>query len=603
MRICGDDSMAAEASQLTFITLARKADSLTARTSLGGWLHTTARMHTKNLIRKSHRENRKRRLLAMETPHHPPPDAWREIQPVLDDALAALSDRDREALLLRFYRALSVREVAETLGIAAGAAQKRIDRATARLRDKLTRRGVSAGGSLGGMMLAGFAADAQAAVPPVSLLASKAIAAGAASCGTGPAIATLMTAAKFSPIPFVVVLAGLTAWVGTQRKSIASLEQENASLRTGIEASERSTVAPLPPQRNVPRTARVFHADQPIDWQEVSDYLAEANRDPQWLASLRMKLQSMSPQELIAEMDKIEELFPNHPGLEQMVLRPLIEKDPALPLKHLIGRIDSTSSSLTPPLFDAMWEWVKRDVDAAAAWFDEPVSAGSFTERRLGSRHLLDLFHGPIIGELISRNPAAAMARFETIPESNRNDFIFFALNSWTEKVSDYAAFASVIREVMPEKDRLWPITAFAQLLPFEEVSGYLDAINATPEERGESADKSAEMRVQHLSYEETITRHDIEAILEWAAEVAPHAVGRVTGAALDRSTHAMTALAFDDAAKLALEYHAETGDDDILIRFLDSYTGQSNKAASREVAQSIIDPERRMRLLNSRLR
>ena len=41
-RTCGDDSMAAEAAQLTFIPLARKAKSLTSCASLGGWLHITA---------------------------------------------------------------------------------------------------------------------------------------------------------------------------------------------------------------------------------------------------------------------------------------------------------------------------------------------------------------------------------------------------------------------------------------------------------------------------------------------------------------------------------------------------------------------------------
>jgi len=120
---------------------------------------------------------------------------------VLDEALASLSENDREALLLRFYRALTVREVAATLGIATDAAQKRIDRATARLRSKLARRGVQTGGSLGTAMLAGFAADAQAATLPVSMLASKAIAAaspgGVISIGTLVGIISTMKTSSF----------------------------------------------------------------------------------------------------------------------------------------------------------------------------------------------------------------------------------------------------------------------------------------------------------------------------------------------------------------------------------------------------------------------
>lgn len=185
-RTCSDDSLAAEASQLTFITLARKAKSLSSRNSLAGWLHLTAVMQAKNLLRRHRRESRKRQLLRthMETDTQgTPADAWQRMQPVLDEALAALSSSDREALLLRFYRSLSVREIAAALGIATDAAQKRLDRATDRLRDQLARRGCQVGGSFGAAMLAGFAADAQAALP-ASLLASNALAASA-TAGTG----------------------------------------------------------------------------------------------------------------------------------------------------------------------------------------------------------------------------------------------------------------------------------------------------------------------------------------------------------------------------------------------------------------------------------
>ena len=68
-RTCGDDSLATEAAQLTFIALAQKARSLVSCAALGGWLHQTAMLQAKNLLRKSQREHRKRELLqtAMET--------------------------------------------------------------------------------------------------------------------------------------------------------------------------------------------------------------------------------------------------------------------------------------------------------------------------------------------------------------------------------------------------------------------------------------------------------------------------------------------------------------------------------------------------------
>lgn len=215
-RTCGDESLAGEASQLAFITLARKARSLVSRGSLAGWLHATAILQARNLLRQRNREIRKLHILRTHMENQPqasPAADWQRIQPVLDEALAALSTKDRETLLLRFYRSLSVREIATSLGIATDAAQKRLDRATEKLRGQLTRRGCQVGGSLAAVMLAGFAADAQgAALPSTSLLASNAIAATAGTTGAATLATTIgiiaMTKKTAITAGVILVLAG-----------------------------------------------------------------------------------------------------------------------------------------------------------------------------------------------------------------------------------------------------------------------------------------------------------------------------------------------------------------------------------------------------------
>lgn len=214
LRRCGDESIAAEATQLTFISLAQKARSLRSRTTLVGWLHLTSVFHTRNLIRLQQRETRKRQLLRthMDTQLPPPAsEAWFQIQPVVDEALAALSAQDRETLLLRFYRALSVREIAGVQGIATDAAQKRLDRATERMRRQLMRRGCTVGASLATVLLTGFAPDAQAALPSSAAIASKAIA--AASTTTSLTTVGLITMTKKATITAAaaVLLVGVGA--------------------------------------------------------------------------------------------------------------------------------------------------------------------------------------------------------------------------------------------------------------------------------------------------------------------------------------------------------------------------------------------------------
>lgn len=603
MRICGDDSMAAEASQLTFITLARKADSLTARTSLGGWLHTTARMHTKNLLRKSHRENRKRQLLAMETPHHPQPDAWREIQPVLDDALAALSDRDREAVLLRFYRTLSVREVAETLGIAADAAQKRIDRATARLRDKLTRRGVSAGGSLGGVMLAGFAADAQAAVPPVSLLASKAIAAetfGSAS-GLAALITTIATLMKTSTwITPAVVLLAAGVWTGTKYQSLATLESGNASLREKInftQQSQRSSMA-----------VKTQTDDGAINWQKLA---TEPDNGPERARFVKL-LETMNREELIATLHQTAS-FDCPKGrrtvLEAAVIFRLTQLDPEWVLAHHVTRLHESGLRLN----SAFTKWAQHDTAAASAWLDAQIASGNLDSKSLDNSRGYGPrvgFESALIALLIDSDPSAAGHRLGALPEAQRMS----VMTSLASRVSgrllnsplaegNHLAFANLVRSQIPA-DRQMDILSrclpyFWGVEEFPTVVAYLDVIEATPEERISCVENYFGLHIRMLSSKREVTLDDLQIQRRHFAEIFPAGIDSMTTAALAKAVESGNH-PFSDAARLAVELMEATGSDEVLAGFLE--TGDfnaSHKALGRELAAKVRDEERRAAILN----
>jgi len=274
LRTTGDESLAAEASQLTFITLARKAKSLASRTSLAGWLHVTAVMQAKNLLRQRLRETRKRELLRthMETDlRGSPVDTWRRMQPVLDEALAALSSKDRETLLLRFYRSLSVREIAAALGIATDAAQKRLDRATERLRHQLARRGCQVGSSLGAVMLAGFSTDAQAAVPSSSVLASKAIAAASGSAATTLTTIGIIVMTKKAAISagVAVLLAGAGAVALINRKDDPAAR---ATHTTGSQQSTSPSSGLAPVEASAEKSTRTKPRDPAANPEFIAKY-------------------------------------------------------------------------------------------------------------------------------------------------------------------------------------------------------------------------------------------------------------------------------------------------------------------------------------------
>jgi RNA polymerase sigma factor (sigma-70 family) len=235
-RISRDDGIAAEAAQLTFMALAAKARGLSTRDSLAGWLHLTAVHHARNLMRKQLRDHAKIERLRhqMNPPSQDPTSTWEELQPHLDASLAALSAKDREALLLRFYRSLTVAEIAGTLGIATAAAQKRLDRAMQRLRRQLSQRGCATGAALGAVLLAGLGADARAGLPAVSALAGKAIT--AAGAGGASTLTTLTIIAMTKKTAITAAAALVLVGAGT----IIAIQQN----KTGDASATSTTDAP-----------------------------------------------------------------------------------------------------------------------------------------------------------------------------------------------------------------------------------------------------------------------------------------------------------------------------------------------------------------------
>jgi hypothetical protein len=100
---------------------------------------------------------------------------WDDVAPVVDDAVASLRERDRVAIVLRFFEGRSLADVAGALGISPEAAKQRVYRSLERLRDRLARRGVVAPTTSLGVLLA----ERASAVTAPTGLTTAAVAAGA----------------------------------------------------------------------------------------------------------------------------------------------------------------------------------------------------------------------------------------------------------------------------------------------------------------------------------------------------------------------------------------------------------------------------------------
>jgi RNA polymerase sigma factor (sigma-70 family) len=134
---------AEEITQAVFVILARKAGQLGKNVILSGWLYQTARLTAVTLIRSEIRRTRREQEVLMQNlSDETEADSWPQIAPLLDDAMAGLSETDRHAVVLRYFDGKSMKEVGAALGGSEDAAKMRVNRAVEKLRTFFAKRGV-----------------------------------------------------------------------------------------------------------------------------------------------------------------------------------------------------------------------------------------------------------------------------------------------------------------------------------------------------------------------------------------------------------------------------------------------------------------------------
>ena len=87
-------------------------------------------------------------------------EVWMQMAPLLDDALSRLGERDRNAIVLRFFENKSLREVGVAMGASESAAKMRVNRGLEKLRKIFSKRGVTLTGALIGSAIAANAVQA-----------------------------------------------------------------------------------------------------------------------------------------------------------------------------------------------------------------------------------------------------------------------------------------------------------------------------------------------------------------------------------------------------------------------------------------------------------
>jgi RNA polymerase sigma factor (sigma-70 family) len=146
LRQVRDPHLAQEIAQAVFIILSKKAGKIKGGTDLSGWLFKTTRYaalaQQRGAARRRRYEQEAQLQSEIQSQLSNPDPLWDQISPFLDDALDRLGEKDRQAVLLRFFENKSLAEVGNSLGSGEDAARMRINRALEKLRRLFHKRGV-----------------------------------------------------------------------------------------------------------------------------------------------------------------------------------------------------------------------------------------------------------------------------------------------------------------------------------------------------------------------------------------------------------------------------------------------------------------------------
>jgi RNA polymerase sigma factor (sigma-70 family) len=262
-RRLSNDAAAEEATQSVFIRLASTAPELRDDAALVAWLHRTTVHVSIDLWRvESRRRAREEQAAAMQTLADD--TAWNEIAPEIDEALNALTDAERQTILLRFFEHKSMRELGAAFGISEDAAKMRVSRALDRLRERVGPKAACGAVALGTMLTNRSVEAAPAALVAALMCVSwpgPAVVSAAAGLGVaflnvlrvkltlGAAAIAVTAAVAFlaTRSPRTVEIAGV-AVAPTVESSLASATQTMAAMDAAPTTASEAATKPDPLQ-------------------------------------------------------------------------------------------------------------------------------------------------------------------------------------------------------------------------------------------------------------------------------------------------------------------------------------------------------------------
>lgn len=407
------------------------------------------------------------------------------------------------------------------------------------------------------------------------------------------------------PIYWIIpaaALAGVAVWNVKTSSELKKVAAENHTLR--------SRLSPSGPRASTTNRRGEAKPATPAEWKNIAAKLTGETGDTeeslQEILTLQDRVAAMSDAELATALENMESMDltqDERDSLEELLIDPLIEKNPQLALEKFADQIKTDEDGMGWKLSEALANWAKNDLAGATKWLDSQIASGTFEAKSLDGHNFLLLdYEAAVVSELLAQNPAEAERRIGALDEDLRRE----ALERITFSDLGNAAqetYAKLIRSLVPADERSGSfVYIMDQLVPergFEGVDAFFQQTHASEEEKSVASQQAANVNISEIASERSVTSADIDAMRTWLQKYSPNEVNKVTGEALAEATQDGGEFTFDQASALVKQYHQQSGDDQVIIGFLKSFAARSNLEEALPLAQLIANPARRQEILD----
>lgn len=243
-RVLRSQADAEDAAQETFLKFARAATTI--RGNAAAWLHACALGTATDLLRRKTTRERIERAAADNATLTDDQRTWKELEPLLDVALAQLPDEDRDVIVAHFLVGRPQKDLAREAGVAPGTMSRRIDSALAALSKSLRTTSPALLGA--GTLAAALACGSQSAVASPALTASLAKVGllDAALSGKSAAAGSTSVFTAKSLLIGAAALVALTGVVGFVSVSVTGKSLPVAIATTAVAQSPTETYTSVP---------------------------------------------------------------------------------------------------------------------------------------------------------------------------------------------------------------------------------------------------------------------------------------------------------------------------------------------------------------------